>query len=123
MCSFLNFYVTRTPQEIFAEELNVLREAMTQYLKQRRVKKDLECEDFRFIIENPVDLLSGIAEILLKDLASVDASIKQLEDLCIRQGIEVDAYEAGPKEIQNSVDWLRFHINTRGSGESKVLEN
>lgn len=103
--------------------MNVLRETMTQYMKQRRVKNDSECEDFRFIIENPIDLLGGIAKILLKDLASVDASIKQLEDLCIRQGIEIDTNEAGPKEIQNSVDWLRFHIKARVSGESKILEN
>lgn len=112
----------RTPQEIFNEELNVLRAAMTQYMKQRRFQNKSDCEDLRFIIENPADLLGGITKILLKDLASVDASIKQMEDLCIRQGIEIEASEAGPQEIQNSVDWLCFHINARVSGESNILE-
>lgn len=92
-------------------------EAMTEYMVQRqRVFKTDASDDFASIYDSS-KLLIRIINLLYRDMNIVDAMISQMENFCGQQSIAITSNEAGPSELQHSVDWLRQHFMERASGQ------
>jgi hypothetical protein len=114
-----NFIPDRTTRSIIAKQSMVLCEAMAEYKKQQqRVKCGIfkanaitHSDDFSSI-SDPSKLLESIINFLYRDMDVVDAMIRQMESSCAQQ-----KNEAGPAELQRSIDWLRHHFTERASGK------
>lgn len=86
--------------------------------KQTIVKENRNARSYDFsFIKDPSKLICRIIDVLNRDKVMIDAIISEMENLCSRQGIDVETKEAGTGEMLRSVEWLRHHFAERASGQ------